>query len=53
MIWPRPKGQPDINYLVTLANLKLQTGDRAAHDALIAEARNRAASYGLLFNRTQ
>lgn len=53
MIWPRPKGQPDINYLVTLANLKLQTGDRAAHDALIAEARRRAAHYGLLFNRTE
>lgn len=53
MIWPRPKGQPDINYLVTLANLKLQTGDRGAHDALISEARRRAAHYGLLFNRTE
>ncbi|MBI4030324.1 MAG: O-antigen ligase family protein [Proteobacteria bacterium] len=53
MIWPRPRGQPDINYLVMLANLKLQMGDRIAHDVLIAEARRRASHYGLLFNRVE
>lgn len=45
--WPRPKGQPDLDYLVMTARLHKQTGDEKMHDALINEALERAKRYGL------
>lgn len=47
VMWPRQKGRPDLSFLVTLAKLKLQLGDRAAHDHYMAEAQARAKSYGM------
>ncbi len=45
--WPRPKGRTDLTFLITLAQLKQQLGDKAAHDAYMNEARKRARSYGM------
>lgn len=46
--WPRPKGATDVTFLVSLAKLKLQMGDRRAHDAYMSEAQNRARAYGMV-----
>ena len=45
--WPRSKGRTDLSFLITLANLKLQTGDQVAYDAYMQEAQRRAQSYGM------
>jgi len=45
--WPRQKGQTDVNFLVTLANLKLQLGERDAYNRYMGEALARAKSYGM------
>lgn len=46
MIWPRPKGVPDVNYIVTAARYHLQAGNQAKHDELMAFAHERARMYG-------
>ena len=46
--WPRPKGRPDLNFLITLATLKRQMGDEEAYNMYMQEARRRAASYGMV-----
>jgi hypothetical protein len=48
--WPRSKGQVDLNYLATTAQLYRQMGDEEKFEILIEEARRRAQSYGLLQN---
>ncbi len=48
--WPAVKGQPDVNFLTALAQVKLQMGDKVAHDRIIEEARKRAIRYGLVKN---
>lgn len=48
--WPRPKGQADLDYLATTAQLYRQMGDERKFEILIEEARKRAKSYGLLQN---
>lgn len=54
IMWPRPKGQPDVGFLVTVARLKLALGDREGHDRLIAEAGARAQYYNkILENKRQ
>ena len=45
--WPRPRGMPDLNFLVTLAKLKQQLGDQKAHDRFMAEAQKRSRMYGI------
>ncbi len=50
LLWPRAKGYPDINFMVTTAQLRLQLGDKRGHDALIAQTRARAQIYGLTTN---
>lgn len=47
MIWPRPKGFQDVNYLVSLANMKRQMGDTQAYAHFSELARQRAARYGI------
>ena len=49
--WPRPKGQKDIDLLVSAAQLRLKTGNRAGHDTLMKEARKRAGKYKLLYQK--
>lgn len=44
--WPRPKGVPDVNYIVAVAKANLVAGNRARHDALLAFAAERANYYG-------
>lgn len=51
--WPRPRGQADVNYLVTTARMKKQLGDEAGFQALINEAGARAIAYGLTSSRTE
>lgn len=46
--WPRPKGRSDLVFLATLANLKLQLGDRVAYERYMTEAQKRAKSYGMV-----
>ncbi len=46
--WPRAKGRTDIVFLITLASLKMQLGDRQAHDRYMAEAQRRAQIYGMV-----
>ncbi len=48
--WPAVKGQQDINFLVAMAQLRLEMGDRDIHDRIIEEARRRAKRYGLITN---
>ncbi|GJL86173.1 MAG: hypothetical protein DHS20C02_19480 [Micavibrio sp.] len=48
--WPAVKGQPDVNFLTALAQVKMQMGDKVAHDRIIEEARKRAIRYGLVAN---
>lgn len=44
--WPRPKGVPDVNYIVATAKANLVAGNRERHDALMAFAAQRARYYG-------
>ena len=46
MIWPRPKGVPDVNYITTTAQFNLLAGDRARYNQLMAFAAERARLYG-------
>ena len=46
MIWPRPKGVPDVNYITTTAQFNLLAGDRAKYNQLMAFAAERARLYG-------
>ena len=46
-IWPAVKGQSDIKFLLAFAALKLEMGDKATHDRIIAEAKKRAIRYGM------
>lgn len=46
MIWPRPKGVPDVNYITTTAKYNLLTGDQQKHDQLMEFAAERARMYG-------
>lgn len=48
MKWPRMRGVPDIQYLHLMAQLSLQLGDKANHDMLMEEARQRAKKYGFI-----
>ncbi|QQG36300.1 MAG: O-antigen ligase family protein [Micavibrio aeruginosavorus] len=46
MRWPRPKGVPDVNYIVATAKAHLAAGNRERHDELMAFAAQRALYYG-------
>lgn len=46
MIWPRPKGVPDIEYITTTARFNLLLGNKERHDQLMAHAAERARLYG-------
>jgi len=46
MLWPRPRGVPDVNYIATTARFNLLVGDKAKHDELMAFAEERARMYG-------
>ena len=48
LIWPRVKGQSEIDYLVSIGRLRLRLGDRKGHDQMIMEAALRARRYGLM-----
>lgn len=45
--WPRPKGQPDVNFYVNLARAYRLVGDDANADNAMTYAAARAAAYGL------
>ena len=45
--WPRKKGKLDLEFLTTLAKLKLQIGDRRAAELYMKEAQARAKRYGM------
>jgi O-antigen ligase len=45
--WPRPKGQPEIDFMVSVALLCRETGDQECYRRLIEAARNIAIGYGL------
>ncbi len=45
--WPRPKGRPDVSFLLALAQVKQKLGDQAAYEHYMAEAQNRARIYGM------
>lgn len=47
IIWPRPGGIPDVNFLINLANMKRQMGDQEAYMRIILEAQSRAQRYGV------
>jgi len=47
LIWPRPRGQGDVNFLLNTAILRKQLGDKAGHDALVNDAVRRAKAYGM------
>ncbi len=49
--WPRQKGRTDITFLISLASLKLQLGDKAAHQMYMNEAQRRAKSYGMIVQK--
>ncbi len=46
MVWPRPKGVPDIEYITTTARYNLLLGNKERHDQLMAHAAERARLYG-------
>ncbi len=46
MVWPRPKGMPDVNYIAMTAQLNLLNGRKERHDQLIQFAMERARLYG-------
>lgn len=46
MIWPRPKGLPDLNYITLTAQLNHLTGNKQRHDQLMSFAAERARTYG-------
>lgn len=48
MIWPRPKGIPDINYITATAKYNLAIGNRERHDQLMTFATERARMYGFV-----
>jgi hypothetical protein len=45
--WPRPKGQPDIAYILDVANARLALGDQKGYDDAVAYARQKAQEYGM------
>ena len=47
LLWPRPKGVPDVNYILAVAQENLVTGNRERHEALVAFAWERVRYYGL------
>ncbi len=47
MRWPRPKGVPDVEYIVTVAQLNKVLGNQARHEELVAWARKRIRDYRL------
>ncbi|HIF25653.1 MAG TPA: hypothetical protein EYQ41_05745 [Micavibrio sp.] len=51
MVWPRPRGYPDVNYLVAVANMKRQMGETEAYAHFSTLARQRAARYGIQLTR--
>lgn len=46
MIWPRPKGLPDLNYIAMAAQLNQLMGNKQRHDQLVNFALERARMYG-------
>ncbi len=46
MIWPRPKGLPDLNFITMTAQLNQLTGNKERHDQLVNFAIERARMYG-------
>ncbi len=46
-IWPAVKGEPDIKFLLAMAALRLELGDKATHDRIMEEAKKRAIRYGM------
>jgi len=45
--WTRPKGQPDVNFVVAVALLNRQVGNEDRYELLINEAAARARLYGM------
>jgi O-antigen ligase len=48
--WPRPKGQPDISFLLALANAYKLTGDAQNAEGTLNFAAQQAQSYGMTVN---
>lgn len=46
--WPRAKGRTDVSFLMAIAQLKLQLGDKQGHNNYMAEAQKRAQLYGMI-----
>lgn len=53
MIWPRPKGLPDLNFITMTAQLNQLTGNKERHDQLVTSAIERARMYGYTAPQTR
>ncbi len=45
--WPRPKGGPDLHYLLTVAKARQETGNQQGHDAIMDFARQKSREYNM------